>query len=197
MLYVGSQLTPQWADNVYSEQVPELAATLKSHFPDEYWSAMTEMSVAFQSGREVINPLMGQFGHYAALADDEPHREVLDRLIAFRDERSVLGGNYCFSEDAWASGIDATQMAVANAVAEGIATPTQRQESNLLAGVALAGHLAGRGIDVQKLEAAALGDFYPEACDHYVVFLETLNSVDMEEARLLRADIIGAMAPHF
>lgn len=99
LLYVGFQATPQWADKIYSEQVPELAATLKVHFPDEYWSAMTEMSVALQSGKEVVNPLMSQFGHYAAFADDETHRHLLDIYLAYLAERSVLGGDYCFSED--------------------------------------------------------------------------------------------------
>lgn len=197
MLYVGSQLTPQWADKIYSEQIPVLATTLKLHFPDEYWSAMTEMSVALRSGKEVVNPLMARFGHYAAFADDDTHHEVLDTFLAYLAERSALGGDYCFSEDSWESDFEATQMVVANAVAEGIENPTQRQESNPLAVIVIAGHLAKRGLDLQKLQAAALDQFYPEACDDYIAFLKTLNSLDMDEARLMRANIIGAMAPHF
>lgn len=208
-------ITPTSVSTIIKSENPGLYGFLETTFPNDYQQLTAKMADGVKGGASysavrsqaatAMTQLRQKYAPMVALASDEDHSEIIELSIAFH--RAILTEDpYMCSKVAMSgampliessgfetakSMIEPQAIQLFRAAANAMTSPVQRRPATDADWAALGDAMFDRGMTDAQFAAMQSSDINsPDFCPSLLIFMRTLNDVDNEGIKAVRAEFV-------
>ncbi len=208
-------LTPSAVSAMIKADNPGLYSMLETSFPNDYVQLTTRMTELLKGGgttaqvregtAEAMAQIRRKYAPMLGLASDADHAKIVNESIAFH--QALLDANPSLCNQVAISGpialmgqggydqiksmIEPQAITIFQAAANATAAPTQRRPSTDDDWAELGDAMLQRGVtDAQFAAMQTLDPASPDLCPGLILMLQTLNAVETEGVKAVRADYV-------